>query len=230
MVVTRYQQKVTTSELALSASLAAVYIISTLIPISPFIGGGPGFITAEIIMLPLLAALLRPPLAAASIIAGSLGMGLLRTSIYSFFGPLGLLVPIVATVLGSVAFHYRAGLLFPWGYVLGGAVYYIAFSQGGTSLWLVPYVIVIVSIVAVLKMSGSLRTGFLAFYTAMSEQVGLNVLSISVLGLTGGTWTAITPFMFTERAVATLGGAALIVALKSRLGTRLELGIRSLGR
>lgn len=230
MLGNRYGQKVTTSELALSATLAAVYIISTLIPISPFIGGGPGFITAEIMMLPLIAALLRPPLAAASIVAGSLGMALLRTSIYNFFGPVGLAVPIVATVLGSVAFHYRTGPLFPWTYVLGGAVYYVAFSRGGTFLWLVPYLMVIISIVAVLKMSGSVRIGFLAFYTAMSEQVGLNVVSISVLGLTGGIWTVITPFMFTERAVATLGGAALIVALKSRLGTRLELGIRSLGR
>ena len=181
-------------------------------------------------MLPLIAALLRPRLAAATITVGSLGMAILRTSIYSFFGPLGILVPIIATILGSVAFHYKMGPLLPWAYVLAGAIYYVTFSDGGTLLWLIPYFIVIVSVVAVIVMRGTLRTGFLAFYTSISEQVGLNVLSISVLGLTGGIWTVITPFMYAERAVATFGGAVLIVALKSRLGTRLELGIRSLWR
>ncbi len=229
---TRFQLRVTTSELTLAATLAAVYIVSTFIPISPFIGGGPGFITAGIVMLPLIAALLRPPLAGASVIAGSLGMALFgtRTSIYVFFGPLGLLVPIIATILGSLAFHYRWGLIFPWAYVLAGAVYYLLFSKGGTLLWLAPYFLVIISPLAVLKASGSLRTGLLSFYTAMSEQVTLNVISISVLGLVGGFWIAVTPLMFIERTVATLGGTVLIVALKSRLGTRLEASLRSLGR
>jgi hypothetical protein len=226
----RVKLKVTTSELALAATLAAVYVVSTFFPISPFIGGGPGFITAEILMLPLIAFLLRPPLAAASITAGSLGMALFGTSIYGVFGPLGILVPIIATVLGSFAFHYRLGFLLPWTYVSAGAVYYILFSQGGTLLWLIPYAIVIVSPLAVLKMSGPIHIGLLSLYTAMCEQVTLNVLSIAALGLVGPIWTGITPFMFTERAVATIGGAVLIVALKSRLGERLATSFRTLRR
>ena len=220
MLTRKIQRNVKTVELALSASMAAIYIVSTLFPVSPFIGG-PGFITLEIVMLPVIAALLRPALAGVSITVGSIGMALLRTSIYGFFGPLGLLVPIVATVLGSVGFHYRFGLFVPWAYVLAGAVFYLAFSQG-TVLWLIPYLAVIVSPIVVLRLSGLLKMGFLSLYTAMSEQVGLNVLSISVLGLVGAVWTGITPFMFSERTLATVGGAILIVALKSRLGSRLE--------
>ncbi len=226
----KLQLRVTTSELALAATLAAVYVVSTFFPISPFIGGGPGFITAEIVMLPLIAALLRPLLAGASITAGSLGMALFGTSIYGVFGPLGILVPIIATILGSFAFHYRLGFLLPWIYVFGGAAYYLLFSKGGTLLWLVPYGIVIVSPIAVLRVIGVIRTGFLSFYTAMCEQVTLNILSISVLGLVGPVWAGITPFMYTERTVATIGGAVLIVALRSRLGERLEVNLRNLGR
>lgn len=226
----RFELTATTSELALAATLAAVYIVSTLVPISPFIGGGPGFITAEIVMLPLMAALLRPPLATASITAGSLGMAFFGTSIYGAFGLLGLLVPVIATILGSFAFHHRLGFLFPWSYVLIGAVYYLLFSKGGTLLWLAPYLIVILSPIVVLKSNGSIRTLALSFYTAMSEQVTLNVISIAALGLVGGIWSVITPFMYVERTVATLGGATLIVALKSRLGTRLETGLRTIGR
>lgn len=226
----RFQLRVTTSELTLAATLAALYIVSTFIPISPFIGGGPGFITAEIVMLPLIAALLRPAWAAASITAGSLGMALFGTSIYGSFGPLGILVPIIATILGSFAFHYRLGFLLPWAYVLAGSFYYLLFSKGGTLLWLIPYFMVVVSPGALFRVSGSLRTGLFAFYTAMSEQVTLNVISIAVLGLVGGIWTVITPFMFVERTVATLGGTVLIVALKSRLGIKLEASIRALWR
>ena len=227
---TRVQVGVTTSELTLASTLAAVYVVSTFIPISPFIGGGPGFITAEIVMLPLIAALLRPVWAAASITAGSLGMALFGTSIYGTFGPLGVLVPIIATILGSFAFHYRLGPLLPWAYVLAGAFYYTLLSRGGTILWLVPYFIVIVSPVAALRIRGSLKTGLLSFYTAMSEQVTLNMISISIVGLVDGIWTVITPFMYVERTFATLGGTLLIVALKSRLGSKLETNLRTLWR
>ena len=213
----------------MSASLAAVYVVTTFIPLTPFIGG-PAFITLEIVMLPIIAALLRPLLAGVTILVGSVGMALLQTSIYTAFGPIGLVIPIIATILGSIAFHYRIGPVAPWGYVLLGAVYYLLFSKGGTVLWLAPYAIVMASLPLVLKVTGNLRTGLLSFYTAMSEQVTMNILSIAVLGLVDGVWTFITPLMFSERTVATLGGAAVIVALKSRLGERLEANPRRVGR
>src|SRR5256885_3225554 len=62
-----------TAELTFAASLAATYIITTYIPLTPFIGG-PGFITLEIVMLPIIAALLRPIPALATVFVGSLGM------------------------------------------------------------------------------------------------------------------------------------------------------------
>src|SRR3989442_11448849 len=45
-----------TAELTLAAGLAATYIITTFIPLTPFIGG-PGVITLESVMAPLTAAL-----------------------------------------------------------------------------------------------------------------------------------------------------------------------------
>ena len=217
------QSSVTTTDLALTSTLAAVYVVSTFFPLTPFIGG-PSFITLEIVMLPVIAALLRPVLAVVTVLVGSLGLALGQPSLYQTFGLLGLLVPILAVTLGSVAFHYEWGTIAPWAYVLAGAVYYILFSRGGTLFWLAPYVLVIVSLPAALKTREPYRIGLLALYTAMSEQVTMNILSISLLNFPGPIWTIITPFMLTERAVATLGGTTIIVALKSRLGTRLELG------
>jgi hypothetical protein len=213
----------TTTELALTSTLAAVYIVSAFFALTPFIGG-PGFITLEIVMLPIMAFLLRPLLAMAATLVGSLGSAFIQTSFFHVFGLPGLLIPLIAVALGSIAFHYEWGPIAPWAYVLGGAVYYIIFSKGGTLVWLAPYALVMISLPAALRAKDPYRTGLLAFYTAMSEQVSLNVLSISLLNLTGGFWIGVTPLMFIERTVATLGSFAAIVALKSRLGTRLDLG------
>ncbi len=219
----RTSQSRVTIELALSSTLAAVYIVSAFFPLTPFIGG-PGFITLEIVMLPIIAFLLRPFLAAAAVLVGSLGSAFIQTGFYHTFGLAGLLIPLLAVALGSTAFHYEWGAIAPWAYLLAGAVYYILFSKGGTLFWLAPYTLVIVSLPAALRAKDPYRLGLLALYTAMSEQVTLNVLSISLLNLTGDFWTIVTPLMFLERTVATLGGFAVIVALKSQLGTRLELG------
>src|SRR5438309_4382930 len=217
------QTRVTTIELALTSTLAAVYIVSAFFALTPFIGG-PGFITLEIVMLPIIAFLLRPVLATAAALVGSLGSAFIQTSFFHVFGLPGLLIPLLAVALGSIAFHYEWGPIAPWAYVLAGAIYYILFSKGGTLFWLAPYILVIVSLPAVLKTREPYRIGLLALYTAMSEQVTMNILSISLLNFPGPIWTIITPFMLTERTVATLGGTAIIVALKSQLGTRLELG------
>src|SRR2546425_6325706 len=217
------QTRVTTIELALTSTLAAVYIVSAFFALTPFIGG-PGFITLEIVMLPIIAFLLRPVLATAAALVGSFGSAFIQTNFFHVFGLPGLLIPLLAVALGSIAFHYEWGPIAPWAYVLAGAIYYILFSKGGTLFWLAPYILVIVSLPAGLKTREPYRIGLLALYTAMSEQVTMNILSISLLNFPGPIWTIITPFMLTERTVATLGGTAIIVALKSQLGTRLELG------
>jgi hypothetical protein len=211
-----------TAELTLAAGLAATYIITTFIPLTPFVGG-PAFITLEIVMLPIIAALLRPITAVVTAFVGSLGMALGQLSYYQVFGLPGLLIPIIAVGAGSIAFHYRLGPLVPWAYVIVGAVFYIALSKGGTVLWLVPYFLVVVSLPLAFRLKNTPRIGLLTFYIAMTEQVTLNILSISILSLTGPVWSVITPLMYVERTIATLGGAAGIVALKSGLGGRLDL-------
>jgi hypothetical protein len=215
-----------TAELTLAAGLAATYIITTFIPLTPFIGG-PGFITVEIVMLPIIAALLRPIPALATVFVGTLGMALGQPSFYQVFGLPGILIPLVAVGAGSIAFHYRVGPLVPWAYVLAGAAYYIALSKSGTLFWLIPYFIVIVSLPEAFRLRNNPRIGLLTFYIAMTEQVTLNILSISILSLTGPVWSVITPLMYVERTIATIGGAAGIVALKSGLGGRLDLIDRS---
>ncbi len=215
-----------TAELTLAAGLAASYVVTTFVPLTPFIGG-PGFITLEIVMLPIIAALLRPVPALATVFVGSLAMAIGQPSFFQVFGLPGLLIPLIAVGAGSLAFHYRLGPIVAWAYVLSGAAYYIIFSRGATLLWLIPYFLVIFSLPAAFRLTRNPRIGLLTFFVAMTEQVTLNILSISILNLTGPVWLVITPLMFAERTIATLGGAAGIVALKSALGGRLELARES---
>src|SRR5437867_12419400 len=179
-----------TAELTLAAGLAASYIITTFIPLTPFIGG-PGFITLEIVMLPIIAALLRPIPALATVFVGNLGMALGQPSFYQVFGLPGLLIPLVAVGAGSIAFHYRLGPIVPWVYVLAGAVFYIALSKGGTFFWLYPYLLVIVSLPTPSRLKNNPRCRLLTSYTAIAEHVTLNNLCIPILTLTGRAWPAI---------------------------------------
>src|SRR5260370_13058097 len=211
-----------TAQLALAAGLAATYIITTFVTLTPCIGC-PGFITLEIVMLPIIAALLRPIPALATVFVGSLGRALGQPSFYQVFGLPGLLIPLVAVGAGSIAFHYRLGPVVPWAYVLAGAILYVALSKGGTLFWLVPYFLVIVSLPLAFRLKNNPRIGLLTFYIAMTEQVTLNILSISILSLTGPVWSVITPLMYLERTIATLGGAAGVVSPSSGLGGRLDL-------
>src|SRR5260370_35788288 len=84
-----------TAELTLAAGLAATYIITTFIPLTPFIGG-PGFITLEIVMLPIIAALLRPIPALATVFVGSLVIVPGQPRFYEVFGVPGLHIPLSA--------------------------------------------------------------------------------------------------------------------------------------
>src|SRR2546426_12433586 len=83
-----------TAELTLAAALAATYIITTFIPLTPFIGG-PGFITLENVMLPIISALLRPIPAFVTVFVGSLGMGPGQPPFLPIFGLPGPPIPLI---------------------------------------------------------------------------------------------------------------------------------------
>src|SRR2546425_10426356 len=100
------QTRVTTIELALTSTLAAVYIASAFFALTPFIGG-PGFITLEIVTLPITAFLLRPVLATAAALAGSPGSAFIETSFFQVSGLPGLLIRLLPVALRSIALHYE---------------------------------------------------------------------------------------------------------------------------
>src|SRR6266852_1485838 len=91
------RQLFATQELTLSSTLAAFYIVSTFIPVDAFLGGA-AIISLEIVTVPVIAALLKPPQASLTILVGSLGMAVFQTGTFPVFGIFAFLVPIIATI------------------------------------------------------------------------------------------------------------------------------------
>jgi len=202
-----------TRRLALAALLVSLYVAANSIPIDAFIGGA-GFITAGIILLPVVSGLLRPRVALIAAVLASIGLLAFQLSIIPIFGFYGLLVPTMGIVLGSLGFH--RSLAYPAVYIVLGAVWYVLFS-GGTIFWLVPYALVIGLIAAkqarIFKLGKKGDLTIFCFVATMCELVTMNIGSISLLNLPGPVWLIITPFMFLERTVAVVGSSSILFGL-----------------
>jgi hypothetical protein len=188
-------------------------VAANSIPIDAFIGGA-GFITAGIVILPVVSGLLRPRDALIAAVLSSVGLLAFQLSIIPIFGFYGLLVPTLGIALGSLGFH--RSLVYPASYIVFGAVWYVLFS-GGTIFWLVPYALVILLVVAkqarILKLGKKGDLTIYCFAATMCELVTMNIGSISLLHLPGPVWLIITPFMFLERAVAVVGSSSILFGL-----------------
>lgn len=213
--------KATTRRLVLTGMFAGLFAISTLIPVSVFIGGA-GFITLEIVLLPIIAFLLEPWQAFGAALFGSAVAYAFGLGLAPVFGPFSLLISPLAAYLGSVAFHYDEKwfkwsspiwLALPLSYIGFGIIYYLLYSKGPV-VWLTPYALAVIAVLYrpfAKDVTGKIAIGCLA--TAICEQVGMNVASISLAGLVGPIWLAIAPFMFTERTIATVGSLLAIKAV-----------------
>jgi hypothetical protein len=207
----KYEPK--TRRITLIAAFSALYIVGNTIPISAFIGGA-GFITAGIILLPVIARLLKPKEAIVGAITIPLGLFVLQLSIIPIFGFYGFFIPASGIIFGSLGF-YRS-YLYPAGYVAFGALWYIIFANG-TLLWLLPYFLIIIMTmmnqVRRFKVDDRLNVVLHSFNASMCELVTMSIGSISLLHLPRELWAIITPFMYLERAIAIIGASLILLAL-----------------
>ena len=195
------------------AVLSALYIAANAVPIDAFIGGA-GFITAGILILPVIARLVRPWESVVVAFGAPLGLFALQLSVVPVFGFYGMLIPASAIVLGSLGF--RKSYLIPASYIVFGAAWYASFSSG-TPVWLAPYGVAIgLTVVNQIRpFASGTRTEILFFclLTTMCELTTMNIGSVSLLQLPGSLWVIIAPFMFVERTVAVVGASSVIGAL-----------------
>jgi len=132
-----------TREVSMMVVWTALYAVGLMMPFSQFIGGA-GFITLSIVFIPVYNKMLKP---VPAMIAGTFGMAIavsFGAAIVPVYGIFSFAMPLVAGLLGSLAFHYRWGAV-PGIIFLGICGYLYAAYSGGTLLWLVPYAVAIVA-------------------------------------------------------------------------------------
>jgi hypothetical protein len=196
------------------AVFAALYAATSLIPISPFIGV-PSFLALNVILTPVLAILLLP---LDAFLTGAVGgvVALFAAPSQAMFGPLTIFLPVAGATFGSLAFHR--------GTVGGSAA--ALFLLMAISAYLIvnysfPYFVfphafaAIIAGIPFLNRVGSInaKIPLYAFVSTMCEQGTMMIFSVYILGLPWQVFVGILPFMLYERAVGTIGGSLVVLAL-----------------
>lgn len=191
-------------EVSVIALLAALYAAASFLPISVYIGG-EGFITANVVILPLIAYVLDPLLAALTAGLGSIAMYAAGASITPIYGIMTPLVPLSGALIGSLAKKSRFAAV-PW--MLLGIVSYLVWS-GGTALWVLFYLVPMGTALIPHRWRGVQVLNVCAA-ASIAELVAMDLGSIFLLGFQGFLWLIILPFAVYERAVAIVGSYLLV--------------------
>lgn len=208
-----------TRQLALTAILAAIYIVTNWIPFSQYIGGA-GFITLSVVMVPVIAAILTPVYALFAGLIGGLGINIFVTGYAMVMPAYSAFIPAVAILLGSLAMHDRK---YSWAIVafliLEGAYYIFAYKFTATPVWLTHYIIAII-LGLYYMFTNKFKMGII-YTTALAENAMLNIGSIFLLRLPATLWPIIFPASFIERIIAAVGAIVVIKGLYKALPTKL---------
>jgi len=193
---------------------AALYVATSSIPISIFIGA-PSFLALNLVMTPVIAIMLSPVDAFLTSLFGGV-LSFYAVPSQAMFGPYTILLPVCGATFGSLAYH--KGKL--------GALIASLFLFGSISLYLVvnypfPYFIAPHSFAAFLTifslMKGMtpvrVKVPIFAFVATMSEQGMMMIFAVHLLGLPWEVFVGIMPLMIYERIIGTFGGAAIVIAL-----------------
>jgi hypothetical protein len=193
---------------------ASLYVITSLVPISMFIGA-PSFLALNLIITPIMAILLSPAEAFfASLFGGIIAFYVSPSQ--AMFGPYTILLPIAGATLGSLTYH-RSKL---------GATVTSLFLATAMSAYLVknypfPYFIVPHALAILLALAASfkkmtplhLKIPLYTYISTMTEQGMMMIFAVHLLGLPWRVFVGVLPLMIYERLVGTFGSTAITISL-----------------
>ena len=193
---------------------AALYVVTSLVPISLFIGA-PSFLALNLVITPIMALLLPPVDAFASSLIGGL-IGLYIAPAQAMFGAFSILLPIAGATFGSLAYHNGTN-----GNSLAGAFLFFSMLAYLIRNYSFPYFVtphlVALCIVILAVFRGLTRLKFkvplYAFVATMCEQGMMMIFAVHLLGLPWQVFTGILPLMLYERLVGTIGGTIVFFSL-----------------
>jgi hypothetical protein len=193
---------------------AALYVATSLIPISMFIGA-PSFLALNLIITPVMAILLSPVEALfASLFGGVIAFYV--APMQAMFGPYTILLPIAGATFGSLTYHKSK---------LGASVASL-FLVFAILAYLIknypfPYFIVPHSIAVLLALFSAikkmaplhLKISIYTYVSTMAEQGMMMIFAVHLLGLQWQVFIGVLPLMIYERIIGTLGAAIISISL-----------------
>jgi hypothetical protein len=193
---------------------AALYVVTSLMPISMFIGA-PSFLALNLIITPVMAILLSPVEALFASLFGGV-VAFYVAPMQAMFGPYTILLPIAGATFGSLTYH-KARL---------GASATTIFLIIAISAYLVknypfPYFVVPHSIAIILVLVSAVRKmtplhakiPLYTYVSTMTEQGMMMIFAVHLLGLPWEVFVGVLPLMVYERIVGTLGAAIITISL-----------------
>lgn len=193
---------------------AALYVVTSLIPVSMFIGA-PSFLALNLIITPVMAILL-PPLEAflASLFGGIIGLYLAPSQ--AMFGPFTILLPLTGATFGSLTYHKKkVGAPLTVIYLITAISAYLIRNHP-FPYFVAPHTVAVIFTLAFyfkrmtpLHMVGPLYT----FISTMCEQGMMMIFAVHLLGLPWEVFPGILPLMVYERIIGAVGGSMIVFAL-----------------
>ena len=197
---------------------AALYVATSFIPISMFIGA-PSFLALNLIITPVIALILSPIDAfLTSVFGGTLSFYAVPSQ--AMFGPYTILLPVCGATFGSLAYHKgKSGALFALLFFLGSISSYLVVNYP-FPYFVAPHLLAALFTIISLTRGmtpAKVKIPIFVFIATMSEQGMMMIFAVHLLGLPWEAFVGILPLMIYERLIATIGGTLLIFGLLKAL-------------
>lgn len=205
--------KVDSLKIARISIFAALYVATSFVPVSLFIGA-PSLLTLNLIVTPCIAILLVPTEAFLTSLLGAV-IALYAAPFQAIFGLYTILLPVVGSTLGSLAFHNPKMGIISLLYLGSVSISYLV-VRPEFPYWILPHVFgAIISGGASLTNTLSHRKRILvcAFISTICEQATMLIGAVYILSLPWIVFATAFPLMLYERLLGTIGGALIAYPL-----------------
>lgn len=203
----------TSKSIALISILAALYIVTSFIPVSMFIGA-QSFLSLALIITPIIAVTLEPIQALTCSAIAGIVMAFINPS-SATFGLLTPLLPIMGATSGSIIYHKQTKLLALTILFLVGTILFYTVNRPEFPYWIIPHALaVILAITTRFIKRKEVELIFSTFTATMCEQAAMLLLAVGILNLPTQVFQAAFPLMLYERSLATIGGWLILISLR----------------
>lgn len=193
---------------------SALYVVTSLIPISIFIGA-PSFLALNLIITPIMALLLSPMDAFASSLIGGL-ISLYLAPAQAMFGAFSILLPVTGATLGSLNFHLgNKGRLVTGAFLISSILAYLI-KNYPFPYFILPHAaaLCITLLTMYQKMpSFKVKISMYTFVSTICEQGMMMIFAVHLLSLPWEIFPSILPLMLYERIIGTIGASLIIITM-----------------